>query len=60
MCTGFASVFELILSMLRLILQTQTVGTSSPIATLAYFCDQANSTSTLESGRRVALLGTKV
>lgn len=59
-CTGFASVFELTLSVFRLILQARTIGTSSHIAILAYFCDRANSTSPLESGRSVALLGTKI
>lgn len=60
MCTGFASVFEVTPSMFRLIPQTQTVGTSSHIVTLAYFYDQANSTLPLVSGRRVALLGAKL
>lgn len=60
MCTGSANVFELILSMFRLIPQTQAAGISSHIATVAYFCDQSNSIAPLKSGRRVALLVTKL
>lgn len=60
-CTVFASSFEPTFCMFQAYTPGPSqLGTSSHIATLAYFYDQANSPGPSESGRSAALLRTKL
>jgi len=60
-CTDFASRFELTFCVFQdYALSLKQLGTSSHIATLAYFCDQGNRLDPSESGRNFALLRTRL